>query len=203
MSSTRTARRSFTTVKEPDPVHSAIELDTVRASIPEKRFTSGPSKRFGSGHVDSDDDREQHDQNETLPSPTVASHEALERWNLPRANLWRTFAAFWSFTLMGEESTNIRRLFVYCVYWSCIRSMLTIRCPAGMNDATYGAIIPYVGLTATTAPAILSKLTLTSWKHTMTYLILSSHLSSSVLSSATMHRPYSTTLYTFDLGREA
>ncbi|KAI4845911.1 MFS general substrate transporter [Aureobasidium sp. EXF-8845] len=116
MSSTTTTRKSFTAADRHNSAGYAMELEPIRSSlgVPEKRFPAEPSKRLGHAHVDSDDDREQHDQNEILPSPTVASHEALERWNFPKANLWRTFAAFWGFAIMG------------------------------MNDATYGAIIPYL-----------------------------------------------------------
>jgi hypothetical protein len=128
--STRTARRSFTTVKEPDPVHSAIELDDIHSPItaPEKRFPAGSSRRLGHGHADSDEDREQHDQNETLPSPTVASHEALERWNVPKANMWRTFAAFWGFAIMGKTSMVIRWLFDCYAYHLHMRNLLIKSC---------------------------------------------------------------------------
>ncbi|KAH7114442.1 major facilitator superfamily domain-containing protein [Dendryphion nanum] len=51
---------------------------------------------------------------ENLPSPTTAPAEKLERWNQSRTNTWRTFAAFWSFVVMGS------------------------------NDAAYGALIPYL-----------------------------------------------------------
>ncbi|KAF2018727.1 MFS general substrate transporter [Aaosphaeria arxii CBS 175.79] len=51
---------------------------------------------------------------ENLPSPTTTPAEKLERWHAPRTNLWRTFAAFWSFVVMGS------------------------------NDAAYGALIPYL-----------------------------------------------------------
>lgn len=40
---------------------------------------------------------------ENLPSPTTAAAARLERWNAPRTNLWRTFAAFWSFVVMGAN----------------------------------------------------------------------------------------------------
>jgi hypothetical protein len=105
MSSTTTTRKSFTAAQRHDPVGSVIELEPIRSSlgVPEKRFPAESSKRLGHAHVDSDDDREQHDQNEILPSPTVASHEAPERWNSPKANLWRTFAAFWGFAIMGKD----------------------------------------------------------------------------------------------------
>jgi hypothetical protein len=51
---------------------------------------------------------------ETLPSPTTQPAEKLERWNQSSTNVYRTFAAFWSFVVMGS------------------------------NDAAYGALIPYV-----------------------------------------------------------
>nr|POF02399.1 bypass of stop codon protein 6 [Quercus suber] len=54
------------------------------------------------------------DRNETLPSPTVATSDKLQSWNSPRINLYRLPATFWAFTVMG------------------------------MNDGTYGAIIPYL-----------------------------------------------------------
>ncbi|KAF2804813.1 MFS general substrate transporter [Mytilinidion resinicola] len=51
---------------------------------------------------------------ENLPSPTTQASEKLQRWNHPRGNLFRTMAAFWGFVVMG------------------------------MNDAAYGALIPYL-----------------------------------------------------------
>jgi hypothetical protein len=45
------------------------------------------------------------------PSTTVS---VVERWNNPKINMWRTFAAFFAFVIMGA------------------------------NDAAYGALIPYV-----------------------------------------------------------
>lgn len=57
---------------------------------------------------------ENDDPVERLPSPTTAPAEKLERWNQSRTNLYRTFAAFWSFIVMGS------------------------------NDAAYGALIPYL-----------------------------------------------------------
>ncbi|KAF3047878.1 hypothetical protein E8E11_008015 [Didymella keratinophila] len=51
---------------------------------------------------------------ESLPSPTTQVAEKLERWNQSRTNVYRTFAAFWSFVVMGS------------------------------NDAAYGALIPYL-----------------------------------------------------------
>ncbi|KAG9635385.1 MFS general substrate transporter, partial [Aureobasidium melanogenum] len=105
-SSRRTGHQgSATAVMELEPMHSPP-----RAS--EKYFPVESGRRLGQN--DLDDNRERYDRNETLPSPTVASHDALERWNAPRSNLYRTLAAFMGFAIMG------------------------------MNDATYGAIIPYL-----------------------------------------------------------
>jgi hypothetical protein len=61
-------------------------------------------------------DRQSQDDDpvESLPSPTTQAAEKLEKWNQSRANVYRTFAAFWSFVVMGS------------------------------NDAAYGALIPYV-----------------------------------------------------------
>ena len=62
----------------------------------------------------SDKKSQNDDPVESLPSPTTQAAEKLERWNQSRTNVYRTFAAFWSFVVMGS------------------------------NDAAYGALIPYV-----------------------------------------------------------
>jgi hypothetical protein len=49
-------------------------------------------------HIEKNDDPV-----ENLPSPTTAGPEKLERWNSPKVNMWRTFAAFWSFVVMGSN----------------------------------------------------------------------------------------------------
>lgn len=54
------------------------------------------------------------DCNETLPAPTTAAPEESESWNSSTGTIWKVSAAFWSFAVMG------------------------------LNDATYGAIIPYL-----------------------------------------------------------
>jgi fucose permease len=60
------------------------------------------------------DEADSQDRNETLPSPSIASAEQVENWNSPRKNLYRFPAVLWAFAVMG------------------------------MNDAAYGAIIPYL-----------------------------------------------------------
>ncbi|KAJ4296726.1 hypothetical protein N0V90_006774 [Kalmusia sp. IMI 367209] len=55
-----------------------------------------------------------HDPVESLPSPTTQAAAQLERWNGSSTHMYRTFAAFWSFVVMGA------------------------------NDAAYGALIPYL-----------------------------------------------------------
>ncbi|KAF2089047.1 MFS general substrate transporter [Saccharata proteae CBS 121410] len=54
------------------------------------------------------------DRLEILPSPTTAAHERLQEWNSSRTNINRTLACFWSFFVMG------------------------------LNDAAYGALVPYL-----------------------------------------------------------
>lgn len=63
---------------------------------------------------------------EKLPSPTTQAAEKLERWYAPRTNLWRTFAAFWSFVVMGSNDAA----YGVCSRPSVVESMqmLTLRC---------------------------------------------------------------------------
>lgn len=49
-----------------------------------------------------------------LPPPNTAVAEPLESWNQSRTNMYRIFATFWSFVIMG------------------------------LNDASYGPLIPYL-----------------------------------------------------------
>ncbi|KAK5111269.1 hypothetical protein LTR85_012210 [Meristemomyces frigidus] len=103
---------SSTAVMEP------IKLDPVRArqdiqSLPNKRALSISRRSLRSNGSFSHQGTQDEDRNETLPSPTIAT-EQLERWNYPRSNIYRVFAVFWAFLIMGA------------------------------NDATYGAIIPYL-----------------------------------------------------------
>ena len=95
-----------------------IEMDPVRTR---QDVPSIPGKRAPSvgglslGSFKSSKTNSQlEDRNETLPSPTTAPQEQLEQWNHPRINVYRVSATFWSFLIMGA------------------------------NDATYGAIIPYL-----------------------------------------------------------
>ena len=66
------------------------------------------------GSANSKTEDDDADRNETLPSPTTAQMEVPEAWNKPRINMYRVGATFWSFAVMG------------------------------MNDAAYGALIPYL-----------------------------------------------------------
>lgn len=99
-------------------VMTPIELDLVHtrpdvASLSGKRPPSVGGRSLSSNKSHFSTSHEGFDRNETLPSPTTAT-EQIERWNHPRVNVYRIFATFWSFVIMG------------------------------MNDATYGAIIPYL-----------------------------------------------------------
>lgn len=91
-----------------------LELQPVRGA---QGISDRSSKRglSVSGHsLRSTKDEAGSDRNETLPSPVSATVEQVQSWNSPRINLYRIPATFWSFTVMG------------------------------MNDGTYGAIIPYL-----------------------------------------------------------
>ncbi|KAK5165454.1 uncharacterized protein LTR77_008983 [Saxophila tyrrhenica] len=95
-----------------------IELQPVHTKQDRPSFSSKrPASIPGRSLASADrkiDDDNASDRNETLPSPTTAPTEHVESWNNPRINIYRLAATFWAFVIMG------------------------------MNDATYGAIIPYL-----------------------------------------------------------
>lgn len=100
------ATTTFTTTEPSSSTASTYELHPLPAK-PNNIFT--PNARSGS------DFKQQTLQisDEKPPSHAV---EALQRWNTPSINMWRVFATFWSFFVLG------------------------------MNDGSYGALIPYVSL---------------------------------------------------------
>lgn len=89
-----------------------MELQPAR--LKDERPVSATRASSGSGGRTLNDDANSQDRNETLPSPSIASMDQVEKWNYPRINLYRFPAVNWAFAV------------------------------AGMNDATYGAIIPYL-----------------------------------------------------------
>ncbi|KAJ4991363.1 MFS transporter [Stagonosporopsis vannaccii] len=95
---------SSTCVVEPE-----VELQDV-SSYPQPP----PDAKTAPGLKIEDRTSQEDDPVESLPSPTTQAAEKLERWNQSRTNVSRTFAAFWSFVVMGS------------------------------NDAAYGALIPYL-----------------------------------------------------------
>lgn len=104
---------SSTCVEQPQ-----VELQDVSNFIsrPQEAKTDGPQTtlRLSDTRGTLDDDSPVD-----LPSPTTQAAARAERWNQSRLNVYRTFAAFWSFIVMGS------------------------------NDAAYGALIPYVRPTST------------------------------------------------------
>jgi len=59
------------------------------------------------GSNDEDDGSSQVvDRNESLPTPTSANLEVVERWNSSKGNMARTFAAFWGFVVMGMNDAT-------------------------------------------------------------------------------------------------
>lgn len=49
--------------------------------------------------------RDRHDGESELPTPSTAVEE-LERWNKPRSNMWRVFATFISFLILGMNDAT-------------------------------------------------------------------------------------------------
>jgi hypothetical protein len=101
------ASASETTVMELRELHPLPQPKAILTRI---------SSRLSRARSDRDISEEEPDVNETLPSPTTAEVERHERWNESRVMMYRTFAAFWAFVIMGA------------------------------NDAAVGALIPYVSL---------------------------------------------------------
>lgn len=54
------------------------------------------------GSINIPDEPQGEDRNESLPSPTTAT-QTVQRWNQSKVNVARTFAAFWSFVIMGAN----------------------------------------------------------------------------------------------------
>ncbi|TKA80767.1 hypothetical protein B0A49_00504 [Cryomyces minteri] len=100
----RTSAGSSTSVIELQPITSNHE-NASKQSLPHIAHYVSRRQSHSKSVVD--------DRNESLPSPTTAT-EALQKWNTPSVNMYRSFAAFWGFIIMGA------------------------------NDAAYGAIIPYL-----------------------------------------------------------
>lgn len=112
MAPDRAASGSSTLVLEPIELHQVKTKQDV-PSLSSKRPSSVAGRSLGSDTPVSQSSEHDQDRNETLPSPTTAN-DAVENWNRPRINMYRVFATFWSFIVMG------------------------------MNDASYGPLIPYL-----------------------------------------------------------
>ena len=95
-----------------------IELQPVRskqdASTIAAKRTPSVSGRSLGSNTPSKESGQPEDRNESLPSPTTAPVDQAEVWYKPRINLYRVLATFYAFALMG------------------------------MNDASYGPLIPYL-----------------------------------------------------------
>ena len=72
-----------------------------------------PSKSHSQTHPDKDVPVFEDTSAGALPPPTTSTPQ-LQKWNSPSINMWRCFATFWSFIILGA------------------------------NDAAYGALIPYL-----------------------------------------------------------
>jgi hypothetical protein len=78
-----------------------VELQNVSGYLQNSTNLSSHPRSIHSLSIQEDrKSKSNDDPNESLPSPTTAV-ERLQNWNRPRANLFRSFAAFWAFTVMG------------------------------------------------------------------------------------------------------
>jgi hypothetical protein len=90
---------TFTTTQT-EPSSSAFEMQSF---APEIRPEDGNQKRLGVS--DLEDVRAQ-------ANPPSTAVDALQKWNAPQINMWRVFATFWSFFVVGmnDGSYGVRFL---------------------------------------------------------------------------------------------
>lgn len=97
-----------------DPVElQPIKNKQAAPSVSSKRAPSISGRSLASQTSQSARSTEDVDPSTTLPAPTTAT-DFVETWNHPKINMYRVFATFWSFVVMG------------------------------LNDASYGPLIPYL-----------------------------------------------------------
>lgn len=101
------------------PAHSLNGTLNVAGKLPRREGDVSNTRRaFGSSQAQNSPKLPQEDNTQNVISSLPAPttvSQSLERWNYPRSNIPRVLAAFWSLMVLG------------------------------MNDAAYGAIIPYMG----------------------------------------------------------
>jgi hypothetical protein len=87
-----------------------VELDDMKAPQQEIHTkTQTPSINRRLSRVESQRSkivRDEDDADGSLPSPTTATDE-IQKWNYPRKNMFRTFAAFWGFIIMGANDAAV------------------------------------------------------------------------------------------------
>ena len=93
------------TTTQTEPSSSAASTFELQ-SLPKEPRGSDSAKRLGISDLE--------DIRNSQAQPPSNAVEALQRWNSPKINMWRVFATFWSFFMLG------------------------------MNDGSYGALVPYV-----------------------------------------------------------
>jgi hypothetical protein len=84
-----------------------MELHELHALPKPKALLTRISSRLSRVRNEDDLSQNEPDVNETLPSPTIAAVEPQERWNSSRTMIYRTFAAFWGFVIMGANDAAV------------------------------------------------------------------------------------------------
>lgn len=87
---------------------SVVELQTIDTHRVQGEPVKGSPMQTGRmlGQSDSESIDKYGDRNETLPSPTTAPHEIQEKWNSSPTTMYRTFACFWGFVVMGMNDAS-------------------------------------------------------------------------------------------------
>jgi hypothetical protein len=86
-----------------------VELDKIKTPPPLQNKDTSPIVNRRLSQAESQKSRSLRDginSNGSLPSPTTAT-ERLQKWNYPRKNMYRTFAAFWGFIIMGANDAAV------------------------------------------------------------------------------------------------
>ena len=83
-----------------------IELDTITAPPSKNLQNEDNGDTYSLNRPIGSPNRRLSEANESLTRPNSFS-EQVQRWNSPRINVYRLFAAFWGFIIMGANDAVI------------------------------------------------------------------------------------------------
>jgi hypothetical protein len=85
----------------------ALELREIHSLPQPKQILTKISSRLSRNRSDAGPSEDEIDTNEALPSPTTAPVEHQMKWNESKTMMFRTFAAFWGFIIMGANDAAV------------------------------------------------------------------------------------------------